>query len=76
MPASEPATPNQAQRTQTKPGQVKPTKSSIAYRCIATQIQQAKQTKQAKQSKASKQEKHSKANKSKTSNQTNQTKPK
>ena len=72
MPASEPATPNQAQRIQTKPGQVKPTKSSIAYRCIAKQIKQAKQTKQANQSKESKQ---STAKQTKTKQATKPTKP-
>ena len=67
MAASEPAKPNQAFRTQVKPGLMKQTKSSIVYRGVAEQTKPAKQTK----NKA----KHSKLNKSKTSNETNQTKP-
>ena len=75
MPASEHPKPNQASWTQAKPGQVKPTKSSIAYHCKAKQTKQAKQSKagkakQSKQAKESKQAKQSKANQSKTSNQT------
>ena len=75
MPASEPAKPNQSLRTQTKPGQLRPTKSSIAYHYIAKQIKQAKQTKQATQSKVNKQAQESEQ-KSNRSNQTNQTKSK
>ena len=75
MPASEPAKPNQFLRTQAKPGQLRPTKSSIAYHCIAKQIKQAKQTKQATQIKVSKQAQQSEQ-KSNRSNQTNQTKSK
>ena len=75
MPASEPAKPNQSLRTQAKSGQVRPTKSSIEYHCLAKQIKQAKQPKQATQSKVSKQAQQSEQ-KSNRSNQTNQTKSK
>ena len=77
--ASKPARPKQALWTPAKPDQVKPAKSSIAYRCIAKQTKQ--QSKSSKQSKARKQStakqtkgkqatKPTKPNQSKTSKQT------
>ena len=61
-----------ADSSEAVPGQLKSTKSSIAYRSIANQVSKANQASKAKQSE---QAKNSKPNKSKTSNQTDQTKP-